>query len=64
MRLFGLIVGILALAVGILWTLQGLNVVGGSFMSGNSTYIVVGAIVGLVGLGLIIGSRLRAPVAK
>ncbi len=64
MRLFGLIAGIVVLTVGILWTLQGLNVVGGSFMSGNGTFIVVGSIVGLVGLGLIIGTRLRAPSAK
>lgn len=63
MRLIGLVVGILAIAIGVLWTLQGLNVVGGSVMSGNNTFVIVGPIVGVVGLGLIIGSRRRAPVA-
>jgi hypothetical protein len=63
MRWIGLVVGILAVAVGVLWTLQGLNIVGGSVMSGNHTFIIVGPLVGLVGLGLIIFSRRRASAA-
>lgn len=67
MRWAWLILGVLALAVGVVWTLQGLNILGGSFMSGNPTWAIVGPIVALVGLGLLafgagVGRR-RAPTA-
>ncbi|GAA3222644.1 hypothetical protein [Nonomuraea helvata] len=57
-----LVIGVLLAAVGILWTLQGLGVVGGSVMSGNTTWAVIGPIVLVVGLVLaVIGlRRLRA----
>lgn len=45
-----LLVGILAMLVGVVWTLQGLDVVGGSAMSGNAVFAVVGPIVAIVGL--------------
>ncbi|MET7335189.1 hypothetical protein ABZ912_55105 [Nonomuraea angiospora] len=57
-----LVTGVLLAAVGILWTLQGLGVVGGSVMSGNTTWAIIGPIVLVVGLVLaVIGlRRLRA----
>ncbi|WP_433443573.1 hypothetical protein [Nonomuraea sp. CA-141351] len=57
-----LVIGVLLAAVGILWTLQGLGVVGGSVMSGNTTWAVIGPIVLVIGLVLaVIGlRRLRA----
>lgn len=39
--------------VGAFWALQGFNVVGGSMMSGNSAFEVVGPLVALLGLGLV-----------
>jgi len=65
MRYIWLILGALAVAVGIVWTLQGLNVIGGSVMSGDTTFVIVGPIVGIVGLILVvIGVRQgRAPTA-
>jgi hypothetical protein len=45
-----LVVGILAVLVGVVWTLQGLDVLGGSGMSGNTVWAVVGPIVAIVGL--------------
>ena len=64
MRWVWLIIGGLAVLTGILWTLQGLNIVHGSFMSGNRAYVIVGPIVGLIGLGLVgIGLRRRTPAA-
>jgi Transmembrane protein family 171 len=43
--------GIVLLVVGLLWALQGFNVVGGSnFMSGNSVFAIIGPIVAVVGL--------------
>ena len=51
-RLPFLIVGIVLLLLGLLWTLQGAGVVGGSFMSGKTMWLVIGIVVALVGLGL------------
>jgi hypothetical protein len=45
--------GALVTLVGVLWFLQGVNVIGGSGMSGHSQYAVVGVIVGLIGLWLL-----------
>jgi hypothetical protein len=35
---------------GVIWALQGFNVVGGSFMSGDSVWAIVGPAVALAGL--------------
>jgi hypothetical protein len=48
-----LVPGVILSAVGLLWTLQGLNVLGGSAMSGSSLWATVGPIVLLVGLVLV-----------
>jgi hypothetical protein len=56
-----LVVGVLLLLTGILWTLQGLDVIGGSAMSGVTTWAVIGPIVAVVGLVLaIVGARRKA----
>ena len=46
------LLGILLVLVGVLWTLQGLNVLGGSVMSGKTMWAVIGPIVALLGLVL------------
>jgi hypothetical protein len=52
------VLGVLLVLVGGLWMLQGLNVVGGSAMSGKTLWAVVGPIVALAGLGLaVFGAR-------
>jgi hypothetical protein len=65
MRWVWLIIGALAVTVGIVWTLQGLDIlrVRGSEMSGNTTFVIVGPSVGVVGLILVgVGiTRGRAP---
>jgi hypothetical protein len=43
-------VGILLVAVGAVWTLQGLGYVGGSAMSGVTLWAVVGPVVAVVGV--------------
>ena len=48
--------GILLILVGLLWILQGINVVGGSGMSGHGRYAVLGIIVALVGAWLLQGA--------
>jgi divalent metal cation (Fe/Co/Zn/Cd) transporter len=53
-RLVLLILGVVLLLAGIVFSLQGADVItGSSLMSGNSTYIYVGAIVAIVGLVLL-----------
>ncbi len=61
MRIAWLVLGVLAVAVGILWTLQGLDLLGQSGgMNGDSTWAIVGPIVAAVGLLLVlIGARKR-----
>jgi hypothetical protein len=64
MRWVWMIVGLLAVATGVLWTLQGLNIVSGSGMSGQRAFVVIGPILALIGLALVvIGLRRRIPVS-
>jgi hypothetical protein len=51
------IVGVLLVLVGAVWILQGLNLLGGSSMSGQSQWAVNGAITLIVGLGLLLYSN-------
>jgi len=60
MRLTLRIVGGLLLFVGTVWFLQGINVLPGSFMSGQPRWAVNGGIAALVGtVLLIVASRLQ-----
>jgi hypothetical protein len=47
------IVGVVFLAFGALWMLQGLNVVQGSFMSGQTMWLVIGIVLVLLGVCLL-----------
>jgi hypothetical protein len=53
------VVGAAAVLAGLVWTLQGLGYVGGSFMSGATVWAVIGPLVALAGL-VLIGFGLRA----
>jgi hypothetical protein len=56
-----LTLGLLAVVLGVLWTAQGLDMIGGSVMSGVSMWAVIGPIVAVAGLILIVlGVRIRA----
>ena len=48
-----LIGGIVLVLVGVFWMLQGLNVIQGYLMSGQTTFFVVGVVVALVGAWLL-----------
>lgn len=61
MRLIRNLLALLVLAIGLLWSLQGLGVVRGSFMTGQSQWLYIGIVtmlVGLVGLGWANRSRI------
>jgi hypothetical protein len=53
-RQVGVVVGVVMLLVGGLWTAQGLGFVGGSFMSGSSTWAIIGPAVAGLGVALVI----------
>ncbi|MDY0909381.1 hypothetical protein [Microbacterium sp. CFBP9034] len=59
------IVGVILVAIGVVWTLQGFNILGGSPMSGSSLWAIIGPIVLLIGLALIVAAvvarRRRGP---
>ena len=57
------VIGVATALAGLVWTLQGLGYVGGSFMSGATVWAVIGPLVALAGLALIVvGVRSRRRV--
>jgi uncharacterized membrane protein len=57
-RTLKMIVGVVLILVGVVWTLQGLDVMGGSGMSGHAVWAVIGPIVAVVGAYLLVrGAR-------
>ena len=52
MKIVMLIVAAVLIAVGAVWTLQGVGAIGGSAMSGNSMWAIIGPIVVVVGIGV------------
>ncbi len=45
-------VGVVLVIAGVIWALQGFGVIGGSFMSGDSVWAIIGPIVALAGLAI------------
>jgi hypothetical protein len=59
MRIALTIVGLLIAIIGGTWFLQGINVLPGSFMTGQTRWAVNGGITALVGLTLIVAANRR-----
>jgi len=59
MRIALSIAGILCLLVGCVWILQGINILPGSFMTGQTKWAVYGGIVAVAGVGLLISANRR-----
>ena len=51
--------GILGLLIGGVWMLQGMNILGGSFMSGQSQWIVIGAVLAIASLVALASTNFR-----
>jgi hypothetical protein len=49
-----LVIGIILCLVGLVWIAQGLDLLGGSGMSGKSIWAIIGAIVLAVGVGMLV----------
>jgi len=59
-RIALIIIGGLAVLIGLVWIGQGLNLIPGSVMSGDRTWFNIGVIVGLVGV-VLLALGLRRP---
>ena len=57
MRTAMIVAGVLLLLVGVVWILQGINVLPGSFMTGQTKWAVYGTITAVIGIALIVLSR-------
>jgi hypothetical protein len=51
------VVGVLLIITGVVWILQGINILPGSFMTGQRQWAVYGAIALVVGVALFVASR-------
>ena len=54
------LLGVVLIAVGAVWILQGANVLPGSFMTGQSLWLWIGIACVVVGLLLLVGGYLSA----
>ena len=60
MRIALNISGVLCLLVGCVWILQGINILPGSFMTGQTKWAIYGGLLAAAGIGLLIwANRLR-----
>ncbi len=59
MRIFLSILAVLIILVGVIWFLQGINVIGGSVMTGQSQWAIYGGIAIVAGIGLLAYANLR-----
>ncbi|THD75135.1 MAG: hypothetical protein E7812_17855 [Phenylobacterium sp.] len=62
MKLVLTILGVLMVLVGCVWILQGINVLPGSFMTGQMQWAIYGAVVAVGGIIVVIWAR-RRPAA-
>jgi hypothetical protein len=54
-------VGVILMIVGLIWFLQGINVLPGSFMTGQIRWAVYGGVAVAAGVALLILARRRGP---
>lgn len=59
MKLVLTVLGVLAFILGCVWFLQGIGVLPGSFMSGQIQWAIYGAVLAVVGIGVVIWARRR-----
>jgi hypothetical protein len=54
------VLGVLCLLVGCVWILQGINVLPGSFMTGQTKWAIYGGFMAAAGIGLLLVVNRRA----
>jgi hypothetical protein len=57
MRIALNVIGVLLLLIGVIWILQGLNVLPGSFMTGQMKWAAYGGLAVVAGLGALYAAR-------
>ncbi|HEX6346027.1 hypothetical protein [Umezawaea sp.] len=55
------VVGVVLVLLGSVWTLQGLNVIKGSFMTGQQLWTAIGLLSVIAGLTLAVGGLRKKP---
>ena len=53
------VLGVLCLLVGFVWILQGINVLPGSFMTGQTKWAIYGGLLATIGFGLLFSANRR-----
>ena len=59
MRIVLNVVGVLCLLMGCIWILQGINILPGSFMTGQTKWALYGSLLAVVGIGVLISANRR-----
>jgi hypothetical protein len=59
MRIVLNVLGVLCLLVGCVWILQGINILPGSFMTGQTKWAIYGGLLVVAGIGLLISANRR-----
>ena len=59
MRIVSTVVGVLCLLVGCIWFLQGINVLPGSFMTGQTKWAVYGGLLFIAGVAVLVAAKRR-----
>ena len=57
MRIALSVIGVFCLLVGAVWFLQGVNVLPGSFMTGQTKWAIYGGVLLVAGIGLLFAAR-------
>jgi hypothetical protein len=59
MRILLNVLGVLSVLMGCVWFLQGVNILPGSFMTGQTKWAIYGGLLVVVGIGLLVGANRR-----
>jgi hypothetical protein len=59
MRIVLNVLGVLCLLLGCVWILQGINILPGSFMTGQTKWAIYGGLLLIAGIGLLISANRR-----
>jgi uncharacterized membrane protein HdeD (DUF308 family) len=59
MRILMNVLAVVCLLLGCVWILQGINILPGSFMTGQTKWAIYGALLVVAGIGLLISANRR-----
>lgn len=60
MRIVGSAVAVVVIVAGVIFTLQGVGLIGGSFMSGSALWAALGPLIAVCGLAMLALTRNRS----